>query len=137
VGTYDKLKRFGHFGTRASRELLRIEANDIRGWVDRFHGAVKYVPDQVDDATDVRRLVKMCEYIKLIYPTPNLAAATTLSRRQRTYITVLSPSADCCNCGKKTTEYVFCSNKHATCKDCVKVKVSFSFFNICFCCCCF
>jgi hypothetical protein len=128
VGAYDKLKRFGHFGTRASRELLRIEANDIRSWVDHFHRSVKYIADHVDDATDVRKLVKMCEYIKLVYPPPNPAPPSGLIRRQRTYITVVTSPTNCCNCGKKTQDYIVCCNDHPTCKECVRAKVSFSFY---------
>jgi hypothetical protein len=67
------LQEFGHCYNRMSREILRIIANDLRGWVIFEINEVKYIGFLYDDASDCRQVGLFCEWAKFVYPPPSIA----------------------------------------------------------------
>jgi hypothetical protein len=79
-GNNQALKEFGHCYNRTSREIIRIIANDIQGWVIFEMNGVLYIGLLYDDGSDCRQVWWFCEWAKFVYPPPSQAPENDLPR---------------------------------------------------------
>jgi hypothetical protein len=90
-GGKEGLKEFGHCYNRTSREIIRIIANDLRGWIIFEMNGVKYIGLLYDDGSDCRQVGWFCEWAKFVYPPPSRAPEYDTARNPRKYALVAPP----------------------------------------------
>jgi hypothetical protein len=77
--------QLGHCNREAVLEIIRLIANDLRGFVDFQTNVVRFIASSMDGSNSVRRFAFTCEWIKFVYPPANVALLCTIPPTPSTY----------------------------------------------------